>query len=167
MYSNCCYSCSFEPEIIKISQSSHKMYSNNILNFQESTTSLNACTKKVWKLIECTTYIYNQISYVDINSLVYEIVVGFVLWCIWLISANPISFLETVHPLYRTPRISKEHSPTLSLHFNYIHSIFHTSRYLKFSLSISAFLHLGTWTKPHVPKNVQVIFSVTLKICLI
>ena len=31
--SNCCCSCSFEPEIIKIGQSSHKMYSNNILNF--------------------------------------------------------------------------------------------------------------------------------------
>ena len=30
------------------------MYSNNILNFQESTTILNTCTKKGWKLIECT-----------------------------------------------------------------------------------------------------------------
>ena len=28
------------------------MYCNNIVNFQESTTILNACTKKVWKLIE-------------------------------------------------------------------------------------------------------------------
>ncbi len=45
MYSNCCCSCSFEPEVMKISQSSHYMYSNNILNFQESTTILNACTK--------------------------------------------------------------------------------------------------------------------------
>ena len=36
----------FEPEILKIGQSSHKMYSNNIVNFQESTTTLNACTKK-------------------------------------------------------------------------------------------------------------------------
>ena len=44
VYSNCCCSCSFEPEIIN--QSSHKIYSNNILNFQESTTILNACTKK-------------------------------------------------------------------------------------------------------------------------
>ena len=33
VYSNCCWSCSFEPEIIKIGQSSHKMYSNNIVNF--------------------------------------------------------------------------------------------------------------------------------------
>ena len=29
VYSNSCCSCSFESEIIKISQSSHKMYSNN------------------------------------------------------------------------------------------------------------------------------------------
>ena len=46
MYPNCCCSCSFEPEIIKIGQLSHKMCSNNIVNFQESTTILNACIKK-------------------------------------------------------------------------------------------------------------------------
>ena len=44
-------SCWFEPEIIKIGQSSYKMYSNNILKFQVSMTILNACTKKVWKYI--------------------------------------------------------------------------------------------------------------------
>ena len=33
MYSNSCCSCSFEAEIIKIGQSSHKMYSNNTMNF--------------------------------------------------------------------------------------------------------------------------------------
>ena len=43
VYSNCCCSCWFEPEIMKIGQSTHKMYSNN---FQVSTTILNACTKK-------------------------------------------------------------------------------------------------------------------------
>ena len=58
VYSNCCCSCSFEPEIIKIGQSSHNMYSNNIVNFQEFTTILNACTKNVWKLIEGTRYVY-------------------------------------------------------------------------------------------------------------
>ena len=47
VYSNCFCSCSFEPEIIKIRQSSHKVYSNYILNFQESTTILNACTKSL------------------------------------------------------------------------------------------------------------------------
>ena len=46
MYSNCCCSCSFEPEVRKL-VSSHKMNSNNILNFQESMTILNAHTKKV------------------------------------------------------------------------------------------------------------------------
>ena len=45
VYSNSCCSCLFEPEIIKVGQSSHKMYSNNILNFQESTPILNACAK--------------------------------------------------------------------------------------------------------------------------
>ena len=58
VYSHCCCSCSFDSEILKIGQSSHKMYSNNILNSQESTTILNACTKKSWKFIECTSYIY-------------------------------------------------------------------------------------------------------------
>ena len=51
VYSNSCCRCSFEPEIIKIGQSSHKMYSNNIMNFQESTTILNACTKKCGNLL--------------------------------------------------------------------------------------------------------------------
>ena len=36
------------------------MYSNNIVNFQESKTILNAYTKKVWNLIEGTTYIPEQ-----------------------------------------------------------------------------------------------------------
>ena len=44
-YSNFCCSCSFEAEIIKIGQSSHKMYSNNLLYFQESTARLNASTR--------------------------------------------------------------------------------------------------------------------------
>ena len=51
VYSNPCCSCLFEPEIIKTGQSSHKMYINNILNFQEF-------SKKSGKLIVCTSYIY-------------------------------------------------------------------------------------------------------------
>ena len=51
VYSNSCCSCSFEPDLIKIGQSSHMMYNNNIVNFQESMTILNASTKKS----ECTT----------------------------------------------------------------------------------------------------------------
>ena len=46
VYSNGCCSCWFEPEIIKTGQLYHKIYSNNIVNSQESTTILNACTKK-------------------------------------------------------------------------------------------------------------------------
>ena len=51
VYSNCYCSCSFEAEIIKIGQSSHKMYSNNILNFKGSTPILNACTKQSGNLL--------------------------------------------------------------------------------------------------------------------
>ena len=47
VYSNCCCSCSFEPEIIRIGQLSHEKYSNKILNFHLSTTILNACTKSL------------------------------------------------------------------------------------------------------------------------
>ena len=52
VYYNCCCSCSFEAEIIKIVLSSHKMYNNNIPNFQESTTILNAgkkCLETYWR----------------------------------------------------------------------------------------------------------------------
>ena len=52
VYSNCYCTRSFEPEIITIEQSSHKMYSNNIVIFQESTTILNACRKKSGNLLK-------------------------------------------------------------------------------------------------------------------
>ena len=59
VYSNSCCNCTFEPKIIKMGQSSHKMYSNNILNFQESTTILNACKKKYGNLLKAPRiYIY-------------------------------------------------------------------------------------------------------------
>ena len=59
LYSNSYCSCSFEAEIIKIGVSSHLRYSNNILNFQESTTILNACTKKSGNLLNTPRiYIY-------------------------------------------------------------------------------------------------------------
>ena len=60
VYSNSCCSCSFEPEIIKIGQSSHKMYSNNILNFQESTTIPNTCTKKSGNLLNAPRIYTNR-----------------------------------------------------------------------------------------------------------
>ena len=70
VYSNSYCSCSFKPEIIKIGQPSHKKYSKKILNFQDSTTIWKSCTKTVWKLIECTTYIHHQrTSVTDTNYL--------------------------------------------------------------------------------------------------
>ena len=76
VYSNSCCSCWFEADIIKIGQSSHKMYSNKILNFQESTTILNAQTKKVWKLIVCSSYYYYGIVITD------NIITLF--WAVWI-----------------------------------------------------------------------------------
>ena len=58
MYSNCCCSCSFEAGIIKIGQSFYKMYSNNIGNFQESTTILNARTKKSGNLFKAPRKVF-------------------------------------------------------------------------------------------------------------
>ena len=70
-YLNCWCSCSFEPEITKIGQSSHKMYSNNILNVQESTTILNACTKKTLENYWMHhVYIYTH-SYICIYIYIY------------------------------------------------------------------------------------------------
>ena len=54
MYSNSCCRYSIKPEIIKIGYSSHKMYSNNIVNFQESTIILNASTKKSGNLLKAS-----------------------------------------------------------------------------------------------------------------
>ena len=62
VYSNCCCSCSFEPEIIKIGLSTHKMYSNNILNFQESTLIVNVCTKKSGNLLKVSCRCYLSVS---------------------------------------------------------------------------------------------------------
>ena len=57
VYSNYCCSCSFEPEILKIGQSSYNV------NFQESTTILNACTKKSGNLLKAPRiYIYIYIE---------------------------------------------------------------------------------------------------------
>ena len=67
VYSNCCCSCWFEREIITIGQSSHKMYSNNILTFQESTAILNACTKKSGNLLNTPLMCFNQTG--DISTL--------------------------------------------------------------------------------------------------
>ena len=66
VYSNCCCSCSFEPEIIKIGLSSHKMYNNNILNFHDN---FKCQYKKVWNLIECITYIHKLCVFKYLSSI--------------------------------------------------------------------------------------------------
>ena len=65
VYSNCCCSCWFEPEIIKIGLASHYVYCNNILNFQESTTILNACTKKSGNLLKAQRNLGQMIIHRD------------------------------------------------------------------------------------------------------
>ena len=84
VYSNCCCSCSFEPEIIKIGQSSYKMYSNNIVNFQESSAILNAHTKKVWKLIACTSCIY---IYIYIYIYIWGWALKFLGWKVYMMTS--------------------------------------------------------------------------------
>ena len=71
VYSNCCCNCSFEPEIIKIDPSSHKMCSNKILYFQESTTILNACTKKSGNLLKAPHICFSVHIYVCTCKYVY------------------------------------------------------------------------------------------------
>ena len=78
VYSNCCCSCSFEPEIIKIGQSSHKRYSNNIVNFPESTTILNACTKKSGNLWRYTWCIQLHNEYIKENWDVQKVMINFI-----------------------------------------------------------------------------------------
>ena len=56
VHSNSCCSCSFEPGIIKIDQPSPKMYSNNS-EFSRVLANFKYLYKKVWKLIEFTTYL--------------------------------------------------------------------------------------------------------------
>ena len=57
VYSDSCCSCSLGTKIIKICHSSHKIYRNNILNFQEYTTIRNSCTKRYGHLLNAP-YIY-------------------------------------------------------------------------------------------------------------
>ena len=60
---NCCCSCWFEREIVEIGQSYDKMYSNNIVNFQESMIILNPCTKISGNLLNAPRiyiYIYSK-----------------------------------------------------------------------------------------------------------
>ena len=89
VYSNCCCSCWFEPEIIKMGQSSHKMYSNNIVNFQESTTISNSGNL----LNALRIYIYIYIFF-KMNRSTIEIGLRFLFFifcfysCFWLLKSS-------------------------------------------------------------------------------
>ena len=84
VYSNCCCSCSFEAELIKIGQSSHKMYSNDTVNFQESTTILNSCTKKSGNLLKAPS-IYLQTNYSFTNHIyIYIYIYTYISICIYI-----------------------------------------------------------------------------------
>ena len=91
MYSNCSCSCSFEAEIIKIGQSSQKMYSNNVLNSQESATILNACIKKSGNLLNAPPIYVCVYMCVCMCVCVYIYMAG----CWWLCDLQAGSFLET------------------------------------------------------------------------
>ena len=94
VYSNCYCCCWFEPEFMKIGQSSHKMYSNNILNIQELTTILNAQTKKSVNLLNAP-HIITKIASVSFGEFRFQLEASCVsshteeLWynikvCLWM-----------------------------------------------------------------------------------
>ena len=91
VYSNCCCSCLFELKIIKIGQSSHKMYSNNVVNFQESTTKLNASTKKGGNLLKAPHLSFEAFLY---NSYI-------VIWFqVFLFNVNNFSLFRSFKQLF-------------------------------------------------------------------
>ena len=80
VYFNCCCSCWFEAEIIKIGQSSHKMYSNNILNFQESKTILNAYTKQSGNLLNAPRHHHVMLPALISLTLSCHSSLSFIIW---------------------------------------------------------------------------------------
>ena len=72
VYSNCYCSCSFGPKIIKLGQSSHKMYSNNILNVQESTTKKSGNLLKAPRMYDNLT-LYKKMSFGSFKNFIYKL----------------------------------------------------------------------------------------------
>ena len=85
VYSNSCCNSSFESEIMKIGQSSHKMDSNSELNFQESTTILNACTKKSGNLLKAP-----RISSMLISSYIFDSYIFLYFRCLYLLISSTL-----------------------------------------------------------------------------
>ena len=123
MYSDCCCSCSFEAEIIKIGQSSRKMYSNNIVKFQESATIVNACTKKSGNLLKAphnvvvlrhinTRWVINgEISFLFCFVLLYIFFFVFVFCCFFF-----FCFLVWVKQFYTFKSLSLFNEKIISLY---------------------------------------------------
>ena len=102
VYSLYCCSCTFKPEIIKIGRSSHNMYSNNMLNFQVSTTILNACIKK-----SLETYWRDNSLRLVVDWLLLPVLFVFLLWltfCVCVLRRFLTNFLKLIHSLF--PRSS-------------------------------------------------------------
>ena len=100
VYSNSCGNCSFEVEIIKIGQSSHKMYSNNLLNIQEYTWRLIILKRKATKLQTYWmhhVYIYIYILREKERERKSERRSGFN--CLHLFQAQKLCYLSTEHRL--------------------------------------------------------------------
>ena len=71
VYSKYYCSRSFEPEIIKIGRSSHKMYNNNILHYQVSSTILNAWTKNSGNLLNAPRILGNSWCMIKIDTVAF------------------------------------------------------------------------------------------------
>ena len=117
VYSNSCCSCSFKPEIIRIGQLSNKMYSNIIPKFSRIYDNFKCLYKKVWKLIEGTTYIFFLRIFLWYNNLCVCMYV-----CV-ILGMSFSKFILTISPsLFFT--ISWSLSLSLSLSLSFIHLFF-------------------------------------------
>ena len=121
VYFNSYWSCLFEPEIIKVGQTSHKMYNNNIVNFHESTTILHARMKK-----SLETY---HILLVYIYIYIYMCVCVCVCVCIYIYIISVYSYSLS---MYISLFLSLSHTHTdahmhvnahTCIHFKYLPSI--------------------------------------------
>ena len=106
VYSNSSCSCSFEPEIIKIGQLSRKMYSNNILNFQEPTINRTYSAKSVIPANLLSFYGRGQCFYYSFKA---KHFLSLLLFSLYHLSF-PISFFSSLVCMEHTVRIQLTHS---------------------------------------------------------
>ena len=119
VYSNCCYSCSFEAKIIKIGQSSHKMYSNNILN---SKCLYKKSLKTYWMhhIYQLVHIINDRIAYIWINiySAFFSLLVFFLfLSSLYLFFSSSLHVLSLLQFLFSFTLFSLHFLPQFSFFF--------------------------------------------------